>query len=43
MAAHSELNELWFVKYAAVLHDLETAHVLLARNVMDWVRDELSL
>ncbi|KAG0666664.1 hypothetical protein C6P46_004330 [Rhodotorula mucilaginosa] len=37
----TELNELWFVKYAAVLHDLETAHVLLARNVMDWVRERV--
>lgn len=33
-----ELNELWFSKYQAVLNDLETAHVRLARNVIDWVR-----
>lgn len=39
----TELNELWFVKYATVLHDLETAHVLLARNVMAWVRDRVEL
>ncbi|GAA5989147.1 hypothetical protein JCM10908_001183 [Rhodotorula pacifica] len=39
----TELNELWFVKYMAVLHDLETAHVVLARNVMNWVRERVEL
>ncbi|BGP68500.1 hypothetical protein NBRC10513v2_001833 [Rhodotorula toruloides] len=37
----TELNELYFTKYQEVLHQLETAHVELARNVMDWVREEV--
>lgn len=37
----TELNELYFTKYQEVLHQLETAHVELARNVMHWVREEV--
>ncbi|KAJ8295574.1 putative membrane protein [Rhodotorula toruloides] len=37
----TELNELYFTKYQEVLHQLETAHVELARNVMGWVREEV--
>ncbi|BGP22946.1 DUF221 domain contaning protein [Rhodotorula toruloides] len=37
----TELNELYFTKYQEVLHQLETAHVELARNVMNWVREEV--
>ncbi|GAA5890334.1 hypothetical protein JCM6882_008798 [Rhodosporidiobolus microsporus] len=33
---HAEVNEL-FAKYGEVLHQLETAHVELARNAIAWV------
>ncbi|GAA5927178.1 hypothetical protein JCM10213_005601 [Rhodosporidiobolus nylandii] len=36
----AELNEL-YAKYGEVLHQLETAHVQLARNVMAWVRERV--
>ncbi|KPV76012.1 uncharacterized protein RHOBADRAFT_53012 [Rhodotorula graminis WP1] len=36
---HTELNQLYFARYREVLHQLETAHVELARAVMRWVRE----
>ncbi|GAA6001064.1 hypothetical protein JCM10207_007396 [Rhodosporidiobolus poonsookiae] len=38
---HVELNEL-YNKYGEVLHQLETAHVQLARNVMAWVEEKVA-
>ncbi|GAA6026880.1 hypothetical protein JCM8097_005929 [Rhodosporidiobolus ruineniae] len=37
---HAELNALW-TRYGDVLHALETAHVELARNVMEWVKERV--
>ncbi|GAA5931546.1 uncharacterized protein JCM15063_001498 [Sporobolomyces koalae] len=36
----AELNAL-YAKYIEVLHELETAHVQLARNVMNWVATQV--
>ena len=38
---HTELNQLYFARYREVLHQLETAHVELARAVMQWVRERV--
>ncbi|GJN88429.1 hypothetical protein Rhopal_001395-T1 [Rhodotorula paludigena] len=38
---HLELNQLFFTRYQEVLHQLETAHVQLARAVMAWVRERV--
>ncbi|GAA5970112.1 hypothetical protein JCM11641_000274 [Rhodosporidiobolus odoratus] len=35
-----ELNEL-YAKYGEVLHQLETAHVALVRNVVEWVQEKV--
>ncbi|GAA6048909.1 hypothetical protein JCM3770_007114 [Rhodotorula araucariae] len=37
----TELNQLFFARYREVLHQLETAHVQLARAVMAWVRERV--
>ncbi|BGP38092.1 hypothetical protein JCM10450v2_002023 [Rhodotorula kratochvilovae] len=38
----TELNQLFFTRYREVLHQLETAHVQLARAVMAWVRERIA-
>lgn len=38
----TELNQLYFTRYREVLDQLETAHVQLARAVMQWVRERIA-
>lgn len=37
----NELNELW-INYKEVLHQLETAHVVLAQNAVAWARERIA-